>query len=74
MQDAGDRPKLNRRHLLALGLVVPAAGAAGQAAAWPRRKPKTPAPPAPAPAPAKPGAQAAAAAAPKPAAPPAKAS
>ena len=52
MQDAGDRPKLNRRHLLALGLVVPAAGAAGQAAAWPRRKPKTPAPPAPAPAPA----------------------
>ena len=52
MQDAGDRPKLNRRHLLALGLVVPAAGAAGQAAAWPRRKPKTPAPPAPAPTPA----------------------
>ena len=52
MRDAGDRPKLNRRHLLALGLVVPAACAAGQAAAWPRRKPKTPAPPAPAPTPA----------------------
>ncbi|MGH6998848.1 MAG: hypothetical protein ACREEO_11675, partial [Phenylobacterium sp.] len=49
MQDAGDRPKLNRRHLLALGLVAaPVAGAAGEAAAWPRRKPKTPAPPPPA--------------------------
>ncbi|MBA4013655.1 MAG: aminotransferase [Phenylobacterium sp.] len=49
MRQAGDAPKLNRRHLLALGLVAaPVAGAASEAAAaWPRRKPKTPPPPPP---------------------------
>lgn len=51
MRQAGEAPKLNRRHLLAMGLVAaPVAGAASEAAAWPRRKPKTPPPPAPAPA------------------------
>ena len=51
MRQAGEAPKLNRRHLLAMGLVVaPVAGAASEAAAWPTRKPKTPPPPAPAPA------------------------
>jgi isopenicillin-N epimerase len=44
--------KLNRRHLLAMGLVAgPVVTAAGEAAAaWPMRKPKTPPTPAPAPA------------------------
>lgn len=46
MRQAGDAPKLNRRHLLALGIVAApvAAGAAGPAAAWPKRKSKTPPP------------------------------
>ncbi|WP_312165070.1 aminotransferase class V-fold PLP-dependent enzyme [Phenylobacterium sp.] len=49
----GEAEKLSRRHLLALGLVAgPIVGAAGEAAAWPRRKPKTPPEPAAAPAPA----------------------